>query len=129
MGKPAAAATATMQCTFGMAPSTLMVLPASKVLIEGKPAATILDAAPIVNIPPFAMCMSLSNPTVAAATAAALGVLTPMPCVPITQAWAPGAAKTLIGGKPAAQMGDKCICNWGGVISILMAGTQKTMVG
>jgi hypothetical protein len=39
-----------------------------------KLAATIMDYAPIVNIPPFAMCQSLANPTVATATTAALGV-------------------------------------------------------
>jgi hypothetical protein len=67
---------ASMMCSFGAAPSTLVVLPTNKVLAT-TPAANIMDNKPIVNIPPFGVCMSLANPTVAAATAAALGVLTP----------------------------------------------------
>ena len=52
------------------------------------------------------MCTSLTNPTVAAATTAALGVLTPMPCIPVVAGpWKPGAAKTMIGGKPALVIG------------------------
>jgi hypothetical protein len=74
---------ATLACTFGMAPGTLVVLPKNMVLTDGQPAANIMDNIPIVNIMPFGNCMSVANPTVAAATAAALGVLTPMPCVPM----------------------------------------------
>jgi len=82
---------AVMMCSFGAAPSTLAVLPANCVLTT-TPAANIMDNKPIVNVPPFGMCSSLANPTVAAATAAALGVLTPMPCVPVTAApWVVGA--------------------------------------
>ena len=61
---------AMLQCTFGVAPATLSVLPTAKVTIEGKPAAAIMDNIAMVNIPPFGMCTSLSNPQVAAATAA-----------------------------------------------------------
>ena len=64
---------AMMQCSFGVAPSSLVVLPTSQVMAGGPPAATIMDNAPIVNIPPFGMCNSPSNPTVAVATAAAAG--------------------------------------------------------
>jgi hypothetical protein len=75
---------ATMMCSFGAAPSALIVLPQNKTMTGGPPAANIMDHKPIVNIPTFGACTSLANPTVAAATAAALGVLTPMPCVPNT---------------------------------------------
>ncbi len=130
MGKPAAVATAMLQCSFGLAPSTLNVIPISRVLIEGKPAGTITDILPGANIPPFGMCTSLANPTVAAATAAALGVLTPMPCVPTVVApWSPPAAQTLIGGKPALTMGAMCTCAFGGVIQILNPGAVKTLEG
>ncbi|HXW80261.1 MAG TPA: DUF4280 domain-containing protein, partial [Acidimicrobiales bacterium] len=65
---PPYVASAQMLCSFGLAPAPLNVLPLRRVLIEGKPAATIEDMVPMVNIPPFGMCTSLSNPTVASAT-------------------------------------------------------------
>jgi uncharacterized Zn-binding protein involved in type VI secretion len=117
---------ALLQCSFGMAPASLVPLPTPRVMIEGRPAATIMDFAPMVNVAPFGMCMSLSNPTVAAATSAALGVLTPMPCVPVTTPWKPGAAKTLIGGKPALTAGSTCNCAWGGIIQLVMPGAVRT---
>nr|WP_297425254.1 DUF4280 domain-containing protein [uncultured Actinotalea sp.] len=126
MGKPAATATATMMCSFGLAPSTLSVLPLSRVMIEGKPAAVITDSAPFVNILPFGMCTSLANPTVAAATSAALGVLTPMPCVPATSPWTNGATTTMIGGTPALTLGAQCQCTFGGVIQIINPGAVRT---
>ena len=113
---------ASMMCSFGAAPSSLVVLPINRTL-TGTPAATIMDFSPIVNIPPFGVCTSLANPTVAAATAAALGVLTPMPCVPVTAApWAPGAPTVLIGNMPALDSTSKLMCSWGGVIQITYPG-------
>jgi hypothetical protein len=127
MGGPNVVSTAMLMCTFGAAPSTLNVLPMNRVMIEGLPAATIQDHLPIVNIPPFGMCMSLANPTVAAATAAALGVLTPMPCIPATTApWLPMAPTKLIGNQPVLTTGSQCICQWGGVISITNPGAMRT---
>ena len=127
MGRPAVTSTAMMTCSFGMAPATLNVLPVNRVTVEGKPAANITDMAPILNIPPFGMCMTPSNPTVAAATAAALGVLTPMPCIPVTTGpWVPGSPQTLIGGMPALTAGSQCICAWGGVITIGFPGSLRT---
>lgn len=72
---------AMMMCSFGAAPSSLIVLPVNQTF-TGTPAATIMDNKPIVNIPPFGMCSSITNPAVATATTAAAGVLTPVPCVP-----------------------------------------------
>ncbi|MBK8096588.1 MAG: DUF4280 domain-containing protein [Planctomycetes bacterium] len=120
---------AQLQCTFGLAPSVLTVLPTNKTLGEGMPAANIMDHKPMVNIAPFGMCQSLANPTVASATAAALGVLTPMPCIPVTTApWVPGSPTAMIANMPALNNTCKCMCNWGGVISIVNAGTTKSMV-
>lgn len=120
---------AMLQCPFGVAPSSLIVLPVNKVLAEGPPAANIMDHKPMVNIMPFGMCSSPANPTVAAATAAALGVLTPMPCIPLIPApWTPGAATVMIGGMPALDNISKCMCQWGGVIAVVNPGTVKTMI-
>lgn len=120
---------AMMKCSFGLAPSTLVVLPKNKVLAEGPPAANIMDFIPLVNILPFGMCNSPANPMVAAATAAALGVLTPMPCIPATAApWVPGAPTVLIGNMPALDNVSKCICSYGGMIEFANPGTTKTMI-
>jgi hypothetical protein len=119
---------AMLKCSFGMAPSSLTVLPLAKVMAQ-MPAATIMDNIPMLNIMPFAMCQSLANPTVAAATAAALGVLTPMPCIPVTPApWAPGSPTVMIGNKPSLNNSSKLMCTWGGVIEITNAGQTSVQV-
>lgn len=120
---------AMLQCSFGVAPSTLVVLPTNRVLVGGPPAANIMDHVPILNVPPFGMCQSPSNPTVAAATAAAMGALTPMPCVPVTAApWIVGAPTVLIGNMPALNDSSKLMCSWGGVISITSPGQATDQI-
>lgn len=119
---------ATLQCSFGAAPSSLVVLPVNRVLTQ-TPDANIMDNKPMVNILPFGMCSSLANPTVAAATTAALGVLTPMPCIPVTPApWAPGAPTVLIANMPALDNNSKLMCTWGGVIQVVNPGQATVMV-
>ena len=114
---------AMMACTFGVAPSSLVVLPVNKVMTNEVPDANIMDHIPMTNIMPFGMCMSPSNPTVAAATAAALGVLTPMPCIPNTPSpWVPGAVTVLLGNQPALDNVSQLMCIWGGVITFTFAG-------
>jgi hypothetical protein len=114
---------AMMQCTFGMAPSSLVVLPTNKVLTDQVPDANIMDHIPMTNIMPFGMCMSVANPMVAAATAAALGVLTPMPCIPNTPApWIPGAPTVLLGNFPTLDNVSQLMCVWAGVITFIQAG-------
>ena len=113
---------AMLKCTFGMTPSSLMVTVPLRPMIQNKPKATIMDFAPLVNILPFGMCQSLSNPMVASATSAAMGVLTPMPCIPVIVApWAPGG-KQLITNMPALLDNCKLMCAYGGSISINMPG-------
>ena len=114
---------AMMTCTFGMAPSSLIVLPVRTKQIGNMPRANIMDFAPMVNIMPFGMCNTLSNPTVASATAAAMGVLTPMPCIPaVTAPWMPGSPQSMIQGQPALTNTSKCICMWGGSIGFTTDG-------
>ena len=113
---------AVLSCTFGAAPSTFVVLPVNPVMVD-MPAANIMDNIPLVNILPFGVCSSIANPTVIAATAAALGVLTPMPCIPMTVApWVAGAPTVLIGNMPALSSDSKLLCSWAGSISISFAG-------
>jgi hypothetical protein len=117
-----------LQCSFGVAPSALSVLPANRV-VGMTPCANIMDNKPLVNILPFGMCSSLANPTVASATATALGVLTPMPCIPVTAApWVVGSPTVLIGNMPALNDSAKLMCTWGGVIQFSNAGQVKIQV-
>lgn len=129
MSCPGVCTGALLQCSFGIAPGTLNILPASRTLVSNMPMANIMDNKPFVNIMPFGMCSSIANPTVAAATAAALGVLTPMPCIPTTPApWAPGSPTVLVGNMPALPAQSKLICIWGGVIQISFPGQVTTVV-
>lgn len=119
---------AMLQCSFGVAPSSLVVLPQNRTMTM-TPDANIMDNKPMVNIMPFGMCSSPSNPTVAAATAAALGVLTPMPCVPATVApWVPGVPTVLIANMPALDSNSKLMCMWGGVIQVVSPGQTSVML-
>ena len=114
---------AMLQCTFGMAPSTFSVVdPMRPKLNNTLGIGNIMDNKPMVNIMPFGMCQSMANPTVASATAAAMGVLTPMPCVPVIAApWAP-PGQTMISNFPVLLDNCKCMCNWGGQISVTFPG-------
>jgi hypothetical protein len=119
---------AMLQCSFGAAPSSMVVLPTSRVLTQ-TPDANIMDNKPIVEVLPFGMCSSIANPTVASATAAALGVLTPMPCVPVLPApWVPGAPTVLIANFPALDNNSKLMCAWGGVIQVVNPGQATVMI-
>ncbi|MEO7369655.1 MAG: DUF4280 domain-containing protein [Ilumatobacteraceae bacterium] len=121
-------ATAQLMCSFGVAPSVLTVIPKGRpVQAGGQMAATIQDFAPNVNVAPFGMCMTPSNPQVAAATSAALGVLTPQPCIPMTTSpWSPGSPTVMIDGAPALTNTCMCNCAWGGVITITNPGQMQT---
>lgn len=112
-------------CSFGAAPATVMVSSQPLVKIQGQLAATIMDN----KFPTFGMCSCPANPTVASATAAALGVLTPMPCVPsIVAPWAPGCPTVFVAKKPLLNNSSKLMCAYGGVIQVQMtpAVLEKT---
>lgn len=120
---------ASLCCTFGTAPAKLIVGPANKTRAEGEAAANVMDHLPLSNISAFGMCRSMANPQVASATAAAFGVLTPMPCIPASSSpWAPAATKTQIGKLPALGRTATCACTWAGVIQITNPGTKKTYI-
>ncbi len=116
---------ATLQCSMGAAPSTFA---ASSVDVSATaPAGVVTDVA-ASNVAPFALCMSPANPQVAAATAAAQGVLTPQPCVPILSPWTPGSAAVTIAGVPALDDASQCICSWAGVVTVSAPGQTAVTV-
>ncbi len=102
-------------CIFGAAPCPLPVTSQQTVTTFNMPQATIAD-----NMPPtFGMCSCPSNPAVAAATAAKLGVFTPAPCVPaVPGPWLTGVPSILVCGKPLLNSTSKLMCAYGGLIQI-----------
>lgn len=121
--------TAQLVCSFGAAPSALVVLPINRVLTSNQPAANIMDHKSMLNIMPFGVCTSLANPTVASATSAAMGALTPMPCIPNTPSpWIPGAPDVLIANQPALDNTCKLMCVWAGVIQFVMPGQTTHLI-
>ena len=117
---------AKLACSQGSAQSSLTVLQGLATAGD-KPLATVMDFAPIVNIAPFAMCKTPSNPQVASATAAAAGVLTPVPCMPIpTGPWSPGSELSKVDDVKLLTEDSTCKCQWAGEISITDTGTDYT---
>jgi hypothetical protein len=117
-----------LQCSFGMAPGTLLVTPQNKV-VTSMPIANIMDFKPMANVTTFGMCQSLANPVVASATAAAWGVLTPMACVPNTTApWSTGSVTVTIANFPALNDSSILNCIWGGVIQVANPGQMTIEV-
>lgn len=110
-----------LTCTMGDIPSVFIALdlPGKPVVDGGFAAATIAEIIPEANIPSFGMCNSPTNPEVIAATAAALGVFTPMPCIPIVpDPWDPPSAVAHYTELPLATVTSKCMCIWEGEISV-----------
>ena len=117
------------KCTMGSAPSALMVLPIHKTFGCCLPAANVTDHIPFLNVLPFGTCLSIMCPTTAALTAAALGALTPGPCIPMTVApWAPGSPTVQIDGQPALNNSSKAQCIFGGTVSINMPAQFTVLV-
>ena len=104
-------------CPFGAAPAVLTVTSQQTVTICKMPAATIQDGM-IANLPTFGMCINPANPAGAAATAAAMGVLTPAPCVPVTISWVPGCPTVTVCGRPLLNNTSCLACAYGGVIQV-----------
>src|SRR5580658_6534251 len=119
---------AMLACSMGTTPSKLAVLPTNETYGGPTPAATIQDMKPVANIASFGMCTSPLNPMVAAATAAAAGVLTPQPCTPATSTpWTPGSTSVAIvglAGPPMLSDVCQCVCQWNGQIQVQEAGEE-----
>jgi len=114
---------AKLRCSMGSAQSQLQILPDRRVDLGNNGMANIMDNRPIVNIPPLGLCQSLTNPAVALATTVAMGVLTPMPCMPnISAPWTGGESGVLVKGQIALLNDCKLMCAWSGVIDIVQNG-------
>lgn len=115
---------AQITCSCGTTPAALAVLPTEMHTGDEQPIATVMDFQPNVNIKPFGMCTTLANPQVAAATSAAMGTLTPQPCLPVTTSpWTPGSTIVTINEKKALTDNSKAMCAWTGQVSITNAGS------
>ena len=122
---------ATMKCPFGASTSNLVVLPIHRMITSNQPAANINDHIPMVNILSFGACMSPGNPAFVAATTAALGVPTPVPCLPVTPApWITGAVSppVILDGMPALDNVSTLQCAMGGVIMFITPGETTEMI-
>jgi hypothetical protein len=116
---------ATLQCSFGTTPASFAA--SGGQVSAGSPAGVVTDVGS-ANVPPFGMCMSLSNPQVASATAAAGGTLSPQPCQPVLSPWSPGSAQVTIGEVSALDDSSQCNCTWGGVVTMSDAGQTAVSV-
>lgn len=122
---------AMLKCALAVPPgtTTLIVPPRHRVMSGNQPAANITDCIPMTNIPPFGMCMTQTNPAVAAATTAAGGTPTPAPCVPvIVGLWTPGSATVPLDFLPALNNTSTCQCAWGGVVTVVNPGQATEMI-
>ncbi len=115
-------------CTMGM--GIFNITAVGNVMIENKPVLTTKDNVPFFNVAPMGvMCISLANPMVASATAAALGVLTPQPCVPqFVGPWITGTISCRVKGMGIVDNTCSLMCAYGGKISITFPGAVKTIV-
>jgi hypothetical protein len=111
---------AVLQCSMGAIPSVFVAdpLPGTPMVLGGAATATVAQILP-ANILPFGRCKSMANPEVASATAAAQGALTPMPCTPMVAApWTPPSLTSKSNMLPIATVSSKCLCSFGGSISV-----------
>jgi hypothetical protein len=110
---------ATLQCSFGSTPATFAA--SGTQTSAGTPVGVVTDIE-AANVPPFGMCLSLSNPQVATATAAA-ETFTPQPCLPVLASpWVPGSAQVTVSEVSALDDASQCTCAWDGVVTVSAAG-------
>lgn len=114
---------AKIKCSCGDKISTLTVYPDRTIWLTGEPQANISDHISMRNIAPFGKCHTTAYPATGAATAAAHGKLTPMPCVPNTPfPWMGGKNDVLLKGQPALLKSSSCRCVYGGTITFTYDG-------
>ncbi|GHU11902.1 hypothetical protein FACS189449_04380 [Alphaproteobacteria bacterium] len=124
-----ACCTGMLMCPMGVAPTPITVLPTSLVMGSAGPMPCISDCVPFLNIIPFGVCKSIANPATAALTAAALGVLTPGPCIPTPAGtWVPMKPTVMGKAGPAVNGDSMLICAYGGVIKFTFPGQATVLI-
>jgi hypothetical protein len=120
---------AILRCSFGLIPmKVVLFIPRSRVMACKVPMGDITHQIPMASIPSFGMCRSMTNPMVIALTAAAMGVPTPAPCIPMTVApWIVGNPKVLSSFLPSLKKDHKIFCAYGGCISAVIPGGMTVM--
>jgi hypothetical protein len=118
-----------LMCTNGLAPTPFVATPKPAPMVNGALAAGTIEQIMANNVATFGACNSLANPTVASATASAMGVLTPMPCVPkIAAPWSPPTIAVKSSSLPVATVLSKCTCAFGGMISVVAGAPGPVQV-
>jgi hypothetical protein len=110
---------ALLRCPYG---STMASLSVRRV----RPVASVWDAVPFENIPPFGTCGCPRNPQVA--QAASIGqVGARVPCIPaVDQPWLAGSSRGRVDGVPGLAHDSTARCRWGGVISLVTLGSRTS---
>lgn len=110
---------AELMCSFGISSAVLTVPPVGRPMVERRAAACVNDCT-LENIVGFGACRSPANPTVAAGSPTG-------PCLPaIVGAWQPGMPVVKLGNSIALTGESQCVCDLGGVVTVLQAGTTQT---
>lgn len=118
---------AVLLCSFGLKSATFS---GSRQQVSVPQAAGVVTDTSAHSIPPFGSCVSLSNPQVKSATAAAGGALTPQACQPVVSApWTPGSAHVTIGQAAALDDASQCACKWEGKITVSSSGQERASAG
>ena len=121
--------TSLLQCSFGTVPTPLIVLPDKSVVMEGMLCGSITDNVPFANIPGYVLCLSLGNPEVLSATIANFGVLTPMPCTPMTlEPWISSCFDVILRDGPALDQTSLLVCDFGGLITVIEPGNFTVVI-
>lgn len=123
-GIPQVTEGALLSCGLGTAPMPLLVTSSRTITIDGNPVATLLDSAPLSNIPIFACCLSPTQPLAGGAALAAAPPCTPME----TGGWQRPSLITTVDGVPTLQQDSMWICGYGGVVQILVGGPTPSRV-
>ncbi len=108
--------TSTIKCSYGSAAVPFIVKNPSY-MVGATPGGTIGDAIPFTNIPTFGQCRCMDNPENAAYAATKVYA----PCVPMTESWIPDVPTITVGGLPILDKATKCMCDWGGEITVEVA--------